>query len=226
MANGSARGQFLSVEGIDGAGKTTLCAALAAKFPVDLLTVVDRKQVSDSSPYAARSMAHLRVLLWDLVDEGDFSHHYWVRLQATWFTAHYETVVEPRLARGVTVLVDGWYFKLWANLLNQGYPDGDLRALFSSVREPDSVILLDVEPSVAFHRKTDLRPAELGLYQGGENGDAFAGFCRYQGRARQRLLELAAARRWDVIRPTRFWDVDAVVDHVIPRISLQLAPML
>lgn len=193
--------RFIVVEGPDGAGKTALAAAAAARLEQCGVRHIARRQISTASPYAAALMRPLATMLWHSGDAPDLPDSFWVHLQAAWFTAHGEQVVAPALRDG-HVLVDGWYYKLFSKLLLQGYQRGELDDLFARVRRPDRVILLDVEPDTLWRRRGEsMRPAELGMHA----GFAFdrlgqASFLDYQGRGLENLRAMAAQSGWRVLQ--------------------------
>ena len=63
-----------------------------------------------------------------------------------------------------------------------------MRTLFDAVAPPDLVVLLDVEPAVAWGRRSQYMLDEVGRWDG-FGGDAFDSFCAYQQLVRGELLE-------------------------------------
>lgn len=98
-------------------------------------------------------MTHLAPMLWHSGDEPDLPDSFWVGLQAAWFTAHAETVLQPLLSAGYDVIVDGWLYKFWSKLLIQGYTQRDLDIIFARVRMPDAVVLLTTDINSLFDRR-------------------------------------------------------------------------
>nr|WSX75836.1 aminotransferase class I/II-fold pyridoxal phosphate-dependent enzyme [Streptomyces sp. NBC_00899] len=189
---------FIVIEGGDGAGKTTLAAAVAQLLKDRGVTFAARRQVSTASPYAGVLMGHLQQALWHSGDSTDLPDTFWAHLQSAWFTAHHAQVVKPAQATG-PVIVDGWYHKLTSRLPGQGWSSIDIDQLFARVPEPDHVIVLDVDPDLLWERSADrFRPSELGMHaQPDQLGRE--SFLEYQGRGRTELLDLAGRCGWPVI---------------------------
>lgn len=226
------RGRFIAIEGTDGVGKTTLArqladtdyenavAGLADSTGARPLVYVPRRQISSTSTYAASLMEHLSTILWHSGDAPDLSDAFWVSTQAAWFTAHTETVIEPLLAGGFDILVDGWLYKFIARLLLQGFTEHDLAVIFARVRMPDAVLLLLSDVGALYDRRRDFRPAELGMHAGyGEldqlNRDTFID---YQNKTVEILRTFASRHSWPVI------ELDP--DEPMPVTAARLAPIL
>lgn len=232
-------GRFIALEGTDGVGKTSLARHLAdlsydaaisklaqpiADTSPDVgagtLAFVSRRQVSSTSTYAATLMEHLSTMLWHSGDAPDLSDAFWVSLQAAWFTAHSETVLQPLLDAGFDVVVDGWLYKFFAKLLIQGFTEPDLAVIFDRVRMPDAVILLHGDAGAVYDRRRDFRPAELGMHASyGALGDLGRDtFVDYQTKTALNLQTFADRYGW----PTLALDPD----EPIPATAGRLAPVM
>ena len=187
----AAPGRFLTVEGVDGAGKTTQRRLLA-----DRLRAAGREVVETREPGGAPGAEAIRRLLvegapgrWDAETE------------LLLFTAarrdHVERTVRPGLARGAVVLCDRYVDSTRAY---QAAARGADHALVDLLHariiglDPDLTLLLDLDPRAAAGRA-----AARG---GGE--DRFEGF----GLDFQRLLR-AAYRRIAEAEPARVALIDA-----------------
>lgn len=236
----SVPGRFIAMEGTDGVGKTSLARRLAdisyetavarlaepaATIPPDegasTLVFVSRRQISATSTYAATLMEHLSTMLWHSGDAPDLSDAFWVSLQAAWFTAHTETVVEPLLGAGFDVVVDGWLYKFFAKLLLQGFTEPDLAVIFDRVRMPDAVLLLQADVGAVYDRRRDFRPAELGMHAAyGELDDLGRDtFVDYQTRTALNLAMLADRHGWHTAYLDPDEPIPATADRVAPIIA-------
>jgi thymidylate kinase len=194
-------GHLIVVEGIDGAGKSTVCRLLAGQLPG--VVYLTNKTRCDHPPWARRMMTELAGVIWPPTDT-DFDHllpaSFWLHLQAAWYALLSRTVIAPQLAAGLTLLVDGWYYKLVAKLALRGFGPGQLEAAFADAAVPDEVVLLLVEPATVWERGRDFRLTELGLHHPDEyprlGRDSFV---HYQGRIAAELRGLAARDGWAVV---------------------------
>jgi dTMP kinase len=134
------RGVLITVEGVEGSGKTTQCRRLAERLRARGLEVVETSE-PDGTPLGAAIRRHF---------EG-------ARQQ------HVAQVISPALARGAVVLSDRYAD---ATLAYQGYGQGldlqtigELNALATGGLMPDLTLLLDLDP-VAGMRRIAGRPLD------------------------------------------------------------------
>ncbi|WP_431921099.1 hypothetical protein [Nonomuraea jabiensis] len=226
------RGRLIVLEGPDGIGKTTLAQALAdatyqeatstAPAPAagSRLVFVPRRQICQTSPYARTLMTHLATMLWHSGDSPDLPDAFWVTLQASWYSALRTTVVDPVLARGHDVIMDGWWFKFFSKLLLQGWTQADLDVIFGRVPGPDAVIVLTADLGALYDRGRDFQPREMGMHAGvGSYGRQ--AFITYQQDGLKNLLAYADQHRWPVL------DLDAAapVPDTLNRVRPLIAPL-
>jgi thymidylate kinase len=225
-------GRFIALEGPDGVGKTALARCLGEITYETVIEAADhglpsgngsancrplvfapKRQISGTSAYAAKLMTHLATMLWHSGDEPDLPDSFWVGLQAAWFTAHAETVLQPLLSAGYDVIVDGWLYKFWSKLLIQGYTQRDLDIIFARVRMPDAVVLLTADISSLFDRRR-FRPAELGMHAGYSTLDRQS-FVDYQQAGLGLLRSFAEQHQWPVVD----LDLECSAEHTAARIA-------
>lgn len=197
-------GRFVALEGIDGCGKTTLAAAVtrpgAAGPTQDAAPIrfVSRRTVPAGDGFVANLMRQHAQMLWHSGDATDLSPEFWVTLQASWYTAMSDALLGPALAAGDNVLVDGWMYKFWSKLLNQGYTLAELQIIFRGARIPDLVVLLEVDAAAVYDRHRNFRPTELGMHAGYAALNR-ASFIDYQSRGQAHLRRLAEDHGWLVL---------------------------
>jgi dTMP kinase len=172
-------GRFITLEGIDGAGKTTQIRALAERLRNSGQRVIETREPG-GSPGAE---AIRKLLVEGCVDRWS------AESEILLFTAarrdHLERVIAPALARGETVLCDRFAD---STRVYQGAVRGDLRAFVDALHEraigvePDITLILDIEPAVARARGLTRGPGE----------DRFERFgLAFQTRLRTGFLDLA-----------------------------------
>jgi thymidylate kinase len=196
------RGRFIAVEGIDGAGKTTLAQIAARILAADGVTFCARKQVCEAPKVVHDAMADLAALLWkrgDCRDDNLLPPGFWLHLQAAWYAAYSHCLLAPQLAAGTTVLVDGWHYKFAAKLRMLGFSQTTLDAAFAQALAPDAVILLDIDPAQAWQRQRNFNQSELGLHQG-YRALGRESFLSYQGEVLAGMREFAARYGWTILK--------------------------
>ena len=151
-----ARGSFITIEGIDGAGKSTLVTFLAERF-----RAVGREVVETREPGGSPGAEAIRRLLMD--GEAD---RWSAETEILLFTAarrdHVEKVITPALDRGAVVLCDRY---LDSTRAYQGAGDQVRRHLIDALHrlaiglDPELTLVLDLDPGLAAHR-LGARPVE------------------------------------------------------------------
>lgn len=220
-------GRFVALEGVDGCGKTTLARSVA---DVDLadgpppvagggqVVFVSRRTVPPGDGFAARLMRQNAWMLWESGDATDLSPEFWVTLQASWYTAMTDAVIGPLLDRGHDVVLDGWMYKFWSKLLNQGYTEDELHVIFRGARVPDHVVLVDADVQAVFERGRDFRPTELGMHVGYAELN-MASFVDYQTRGLDNLYRLAKTHGWSTLKVPAQESVDRTTARLSELVS-------
>jgi dTMP kinase len=150
-------GLFISLEGIDGSGKSTQARRLA-----DHMKARGRDAILAREPGGAPGAEEIRRLL----VEGDPAR--WSpETEILLFTAarrdHLERTIRPALAAGRDVVTDRFAD---STRVYQGATRGDLRGLVDAIHaaaigmEPDLTLILDMDPAVALRRGLARRSGE------------------------------------------------------------------
>lgn len=206
----SAPSLFITLEGIDGSGKSTQARRLA-----DSLRAQGREVVLTREPGGSPGAEEIRALLLEGAPD-----RWSPETEILLFTAarrdHLERTIAPALKRGAIVICDRFAD---STRMYQGLRGDDLRALVDRLhslmigREPDLTLLIDIDPQTGLARAL--------ARKGGE--DRFEGFgADLQARLRQGFLDLARAEpdRFAVIDGGR--DADAVADDVLAVVTSRL----
>ncbi len=173
-------GRFITLEGIDGAGKTT-----QARFLADALRADGHDVVLTREPGGSEGAMEIR----RLVLEGP-PDRWSAETEILLFTAarrdHIERLVEPALEAGKVVVCDRFAD---STRVYQGLSRGDLSEKVDTLHrlmiglEPDLTLLIDMNPSTGLGRATERTGGE-------ERYEKFG--LEFQERLRQGFLELAA----------------------------------
>ncbi|WJL97241.1 dTMP kinase [Microbacterium sp. ET2] len=203
-------GLFVTLEGGDGAGKTTQAALLE-----EWLTERGRRVVRTREPGGTE----VGVLIRDIVlhHRGDVSPRAEALLYAADRAHHVATVVRPAIARGDVVIQDRY---LDSSVAYQGagrvLGSGEVRDLSLWATEgllPDLTVLLDLDPAAARARRdADDKPFDR---LEAEQDD-------FHARVRSEFLSLAAAE------PGRFLVLDAAApaDEIATAVRTRVAALL
>ena len=144
-------GRFITLEGGEGAGKTTQGALLAAALCARGIPVLRTREPGG----AARSEALRGFILahggWDPLAE--------MALHVAARREHWAGLVVPALAAGITVISDRFHDSTWAyQVAGQGAPAAAFHALHAALL-PDAVpsltVLLDIPPGAGLARARD-----------------------------------------------------------------------
>jgi dTMP kinase len=175
-----ARGRFVVLEGIDGAGTTTQVARLADRLRASRVPVRATREPSDGP--VGTMIRH--ILTGRLVIPGGRAPG-WATM-ALLFAAdrmdHVEADIEPFIAEGGVVLSDRYAASSLAYQSLSSGTDADsampwIRALNRYARKPDLTIVLDVTAETASRRR-ELRGEAAQLYEQNEMQRALATFYR------------------------------------------------
>ena len=203
---GGARGAFVTLEGIDGCGKTTQAARLA-----ESLRARGRSVVALREPGGTQISEKIRALLLDpanaeMADECELLLYEAARAQLV------RQVIEPALAAGSVVVCDRFYDSTYAYQAGARGLDERLvrraNELGSCGVTPDVTLVLDIDPQVAFGRlATDAldRLEEEGL--------------GFQRRVREVYLRLAGHEPYRVCVVDATGDADEVAARVEERLA-------
>ena len=185
------RGTFITIEGGEGAGKTTMMERMA-----DWLTARGRKVVRTREPGGTELAEKLREILLDRNTVG-LSGQAELLLMFASRAQHLAELIRPALQRGDTVLCDRFTDATWAYQGGgRGLPATDIATLERLVHgdlQPDLTVLLDLPIEQGMRRAS--RRSESDRFESESDG--------FFARVRHAYLQRAAAA------PERFAVVDA-----------------
>lgn len=185
---------FISLEGIDGCGKTTLFDAL--KNSINGYKFVSHKEFRGITEHQKWSLNSLSNIIWPEDKIKKFATEmpsiYWVYLQLSWFAC----VSDMLLSKGSqSIIMDGWYYKFYVKLKAEGYNDDELKVLFSKIKNTDKSILIDVDPIVV-----DSRGRKFSEYENGSFVLKESSYIKYQSMLRREYIKLAKDLGWSIVK--------------------------
>jgi len=183
-------GKFIVLEGIDGVGKTTLAEKIDGQNDC---IYVKRKQVSSVNEFVDGQMLKHNKLLWTEnhgADDHLLPTKYWITMQSAWYLLLTNFVIDPILKEGKNVIVDGWYYKLIARTQLQGEEQGYVKTVFSPIKKPDVVILLNEKPENVWNRKKEFRSYEFGKFKDSNIEESKKSFIEYQNGTYNNLIKM------------------------------------
>jgi dTMP kinase len=136
-------GLLIAIEGIDGAGKTTLAAALAQRLRDCGLRVVGSKEPTHGPHGTA---------LRNTAASGRLSAAEELELLLADRRQHVQELIAPALAAGQAVLLDRYYYSNMAYQGAEGLDPAAIRECNAFAPEPDLVLLLDLPVATGLQR--------------------------------------------------------------------------
>lgn len=150
-------GLFITLEGGEGAGKSTLAISLAASVRAQ-----GREVVQTREPGGSPGADEIRALLlrgdvgrWSAVEEA--------LLYSTARSNHLNYLIRPALARGAVVVCDRYYDSTRAYQIAAGGLDPHVLTVLNQLIEapsPDLTLILDLDPSAGLSRGEGTRVGE------------------------------------------------------------------
>jgi thymidylate kinase len=215
---------IVALEGIDGAGKTVVGELLMRRLVAKGVRTehFDKHRFEFGAGWVNDRMRQLRAIIWPAEREPDqdrLGTHFYLFLLAAWFCGLRQVITPDRSKTYDVVIMDGSYYRVIAKAHRRyDLPIPWLLSLFSNALEPDCIVLLDLDPTLAWTRRAAFKATELGRWDGVLANDPRQAFCQYQSDIRQTLRQLAHDRGWLVVdqsTTTAPADVASIIEQAI-----------
>ena len=159
LAEKGCKGRLITFCGLDGCGKTTQIARLAAYLEGRGVPVFLTRQPTDF----VRNTTIFRGYM-DTPDHAPYVYRALSLLCAADRVQHSNRVILPKLEEGYTVISDRYFYSCLANLRARGYRrDRWIYEIAAEIPRPDLAFFLDVEVDIAV-RRVRARAAERDRY--------------------------------------------------------------
>lgn len=188
-------GKLIILEGIDACGKTTVSTVLA-----NLLFEKNYRVKSISKHFdqyedfnKSKFSKGLKSLIWHDYDDSFITTQGCLYKFALWYVFLLQNYVTPLLFDYDYVIIDGWFYKIYARLSLKLDINVDIANLIlDSLTVGDIVFLFDLDPNVAYTRRDNFSLAELGLMENekSDTKDNKQSFIEYQSKIRRKLIDM------------------------------------
>ncbi len=163
------------VEGVDGSGKTTLTHDLVrilaeSGVPAILVNKQFGTDGNPAPPLIPQCVVDRLLALYPVVwgpfpaNRSSWSEKHWLFIIGSWFSLLSENVIAPLVSAGYVVVVDNAHYKTMARYyLKPQVSESLIASVFSGLRRPEGICLLEVDPAVALNRKGEFSLVEAGF---------------------------------------------------------------
>ncbi len=212
--------KIIVIEGIDGAGKTTIAKRLK-KMLGDEACFISKKSIDAKTVFQKRFMSELKPILWGhKADEKiyEIDEITWLYLHMLWYHMLQEYVISPKLNQYKYVIMDGWFYKFLARHYVNNQRNCELaNYLFRKLLKPDYIFLLRASPELCYIRKGNVKPSECGVHNNRIlTESSVTNFCKYQEEVYEAYLQVFENADFTVI------DAEQKIDSIIKTIILEV----
>lgn len=217
------RGKLISLEGIDGVGKTSCATVLCNKLNTGdkIFKYINRKEIPTSDEYIKLHMEYLYAIMWgrgevfskapDVMYNG-LSREHWLHLMIAWYSAFEQHMILPLLKSGVFIITDGYIYK---EIVKAIYSSGNYDTLkeFEFLYKPDLVVYLTARPEDCIRKDSYTNRIESGKFVGMQSD-----FVKHQAMMKKIYDKLARDNNWTIVARNK--DVNITCDNIIKAISV------
>lgn len=194
------RGRLISLEGLDGVGKTTCASIISKKIGSYTKCVyVNRKAIPHSNEYIKLHMQYLYAILWGKgevfskapnVAYNGLNREHWRYLMLSWYSAFEQHMILPILEKGISVFTDGYVYKEIAKAIYSS-ESFETEKEFDFLLKPDVVFYLVASPKDCLRENSNANRVESGAFVGMRND-----FVEHQSKMKTIYDKLAEKNNW------------------------------
>ena len=213
-------GKFIVIEGVDGAGKTTVVEKISSQQHLygKKVEVVRKKELitvsSTLTSYEKQFYNDLTRLLWprklglpgSLDDVEEIPVNTWGFLHSGWYNFIYEKIIFPKLESCDYLFVDGWWYKLLARIMvtsaeKKAYALGMAKFL----PKGDVHFFFDLDLDITWERRAGIfSKSEMGILCDQESylaniNNPYRQFKHFQPKVRQNMLDIIPADSLEIL---------------------------
>lgn len=187
-------GKLIILEGIDACGKTTVSTVLAKLLCDKNFRAISINKHFDQyeDPNQNKFSKGLKSLIWHDYDDSFITTQGCLYKFSLWYVFLLHNYIIPLLNDYDFIIIDGWFYKIYARLLLKHDIDVDIaNPILSSLTVGDIIFLFDLDPNVAYTRRNNFTISELGLMEDQTDAqDKKKSFIEYQRRVHNKLIDM------------------------------------
>ncbi|WP_197256357.1 dTMP kinase [Paenibacillus dendritiformis] len=219
------QGLFIPIEGIDASGKSTAIGTVVDRLHAEGIDAIklSKRDFHTGSNYINNFMKQFKKIFWDYDNRDPLTEipdEAWLFMHSLWHTLQNKHIIRPLKKQGKVILMDGWYYKIYARfLLKEQFNKMLLNHIFRELEQGDVIFWLDTSPETCWSRRNSFKKPELGEFDA-YTGSAYDRFISFQGKVSQQYKQLACGENWIHVESEKLNESEVaefITDEIIKR---------